>query len=151
TNEVNNVAGFLIPGSRVDVLLTLRGDNNSTSARTVLQNVRVLSAGSKTEPDPQGKPENVNVVTLLVTPQESEKLALAQQQGAIQFVLRNGTDSKTSDTPAVDLAQLTGALPKRAVSPELARAGRKHVDDTYTVETIAAGKTTIARFKNSTE
>src|SRR5439155_19739721 len=65
TNEVNNVAGFLIPGAHVDVLVTLRGDNNNASStRTVLQNVLVLSTGAKMEADPNGKPENVNVVTL---------------------------------------------------------------------------------------
>src|SRR3954451_4350892 len=63
-NEVNNIAGFLFPGAKVDVLVTLRGENNSNTTRTVLQNVHVLSAGSKIEPDPQGKPENVGVITM---------------------------------------------------------------------------------------
>src|SRR6266403_855663 len=81
TNEVTNIAGFIFPGSHVDVLVTLRGDNNTSSTtHTVLQNVQVLATGSKTDPDPNGKPENVSVVTLLVTPEESEKLALAQSQ-----------------------------------------------------------------------
>jgi len=65
--------------------------------------------------------------------------------------LRNGTDSQTGNTPAVDLAQLTGAPAKKALPAEFANAGRKHRDETYTVETIAAGKTTVAKFKNSTE
>src|SRR5438270_13948603 len=74
TNEVMNIAGFIFPGSHVDVLVTLRSDNNSSSTvtRTVLQNVQVLSTGAKMDPDPEGKPENVSVVTLLVTPEESE-------------------------------------------------------------------------------
>src|SRR5213593_4148295 len=62
TNEVMSVAGFIFPGSRVDVLVTLRGETTSastTTTRTVLQNVQVLSTGTKTEPDPGGKPENV--------------------------------------------------------------------------------------------
>src|SRR5437762_12863871 len=79
TNEVMNIAGFIFPGSHVDVLVTLRGENNASSTtHTVLQNVQVLATGTKTDPDPNGKPENVSVVTLLVTPAESEKLALAQ-------------------------------------------------------------------------
>src|SRR5437899_4978126 len=100
TNEVMGVAGFIFPGSRVDVLVTLRGEQNSastTTTRTVLQNVQVLSTGTKIDPDPNGKPENVSVVTLLVTPEQSEKLALAQNQGTLQFVLRNGGDSVKPD------------------------------------------------------
>src|SRR6266571_4437213 len=67
TNEVTNIAGFIFPGSHVDVLVTLKPENiASTETRTVLQNVLVLSTGTKMDPDPNGKPENVNVVTLLV-------------------------------------------------------------------------------------
>src|SRR6266851_7554930 len=125
TNEVMNIAGFIFPGSRVDVLVTLRGETTSastTTTRTVLQNVQVLSTGTKTEPDPSGKPENVTVVTLLVTPEESEKLALAQNQGTIQFVLRNGGDSANPDTPAIDMAELSGIRKAPPVQPEPARA-----------------------------
>src|SRR6266705_3919523 len=120
TNEVMNIAGFIFPGSRVDVLVTLHSDSNtaSTTARTVLQNVQVLSTGTRIDPDPNGKPENVSVVTLLVTPEQSEKLALAQNQGTIHFVLRNGGDSATPDTPAVDMAQLTGIPNKPLPVPQ---------------------------------
>src|SRR5438067_3472783 len=125
TNEVMNIAGFIFPGSHVDVLVTLRSDYNSANAatRTVLQDVQVLSTGTKIDPDPDGKPENVAVVTLLVTPEQSEKLALAQNQGTLQFALRNGGDSVNTDTAAVDLAALTGApriLP--TVQPETVHA-----------------------------
>jgi pilus assembly protein CpaB len=157
TNEVMNVAGFIFPGSRVDVLMTVRGENNNasaTSARTVLQNVQVLATGTKMDPDPTGKPENVTVVTLLVTPEQSQKLALAQSQGTIQFVLRNGGDSANPETPAVDLAELTGvqkiqpppspqpAQPKRiaAVAPLVKPS------DAYLVETVANGKVTVSTF-----
>jgi len=153
TNEVMNVAGFIFPNSRVDVLVTLRSEANnaSSTARTVLQNVQVLSTGTRMDPDPNGKPENVTVVTLLVTPEQSEKLALAENQGTIQFVLRNGADSATPDTPAVDMAQLTGIpnkplpvpqpekpRPKPAVAPKPPAA--------YTVETVVNGKITISKF-----
>jgi len=157
TNEVMNMAGFILPGSRVDVLVTLRGENNNastTTARTVLQNVQVLSTGTKMDPDPTGKPdskpENGTVVTLLVTPEQSQKLALAQSQGTIQFVLRNGGDSANPETPAVDMAGLTGV---QNVSPvPLAPARPKRVaavvnpSDAYRVETVANGKVTVATF-----
>src|SRR2546426_10663171 len=135
TNEVMNIAGFIFPGSHVDVLVTLKPENNaaSTETHTVLQNVQVLSTGTKMDPDPNGKPENVGVVTLLVTPEQSEMLALAQNQGTIHFVLRNGGDSASADVPAVDMAELAG-VPKKPLEPVT-----KHVrqvvklPDVYTV------------------
>jgi pilus assembly protein CpaB len=156
TNEVMNVAGFIFPGSRVDVLMTVRGENNNastTTARTVLQNVQVLATGTKMEPDPTGKPENVTVVTLLVTPEQSQKLALAQSQGTIQFVLRNGGDSANPETPAVDLAELTGVQKIQPPSPRPAQPKRVAAvaavvkpSDAYLVETVANGKVTVSTF-----
>jgi len=159
TNEVMNVAGFIFPGSRVDVLMTVRGENNNgstTTARTVLQNVQVLATGTKMDPDPTGKPENVTVVTLLVTPEQSEKLALAQSQGTIQFVLRNGGDSANPETPAVDLAELTGIQKTPPPPPQPLQASRPKraatvaavvkPSDAYLVETVANGKVTISTF-----
>jgi pilus assembly protein CpaB len=156
TNEVMNVAGFIFPGSRVDVLMTVKGENNNastTSARTVLQNVQVLATGTKMDPDPTGKPENVTVVTLLVTPEQSQKLALAQSQGTIQFVLRNGGDAANPETPAVDFADLTGIekappqppQPLRTTQPKRVAAVVKP-SDAYLVETVANGKVTVSTF-----
>jgi pilus assembly protein CpaB len=154
TNEVMNVSGFLFPGSRVDVLVTLRGDNaSSTTTRTVLQNVQVLATGNKTDPDPNGKPENVSVVTLLVTPEESEKLALAQNQaaqnqGTIHFVLRNGGDTATPVTAPVDMAELSGIERKSDVKPRARRsvAPKTPEPPMYTVETLAGGKVVVSKF-----
>ena len=154
TNEVMNVSGFLFPGSRVDVLVTLRGDNTaSTTTRTVLQNVQVLATGSKTDPDPNGKPENVNVVTLLVTPEESEKLALAQNQaalnqGTIHFVLRNGGDTATPATTPVDMAELAGLARKSEAKPHMKRVAESKPAEPpiYTVETLSGGKVSVAKF-----
>jgi pilus assembly protein CpaB len=156
TNEVTNIAGFIFPGSHVDVLVTLKPDNNasSTETRTVLQNVLVLSTGTKIDPDPNGKPENVNVITLLVTPEQSEKVALAQNQGTIHFVLRNGGDAASPDVRPVDFAELAG-IAKKPLEPEM-----KHVKQVaasvkplavYTVETLVNGKTTIAKFPEKPE
>ena len=158
TNEVLNIAGFVFPGSRVDVLVTLRGENNagSTMTRTVLQNVQVLSTGSKMDPDPNGKPENVTIITLLVTPEESEKLALAENQGTIQFVLRNGGDSASTNTPAVGIAELTGVQKQPAAEPVrtkrvAAATAVKPPTNSYLVETLANGKITVSKFPvNST-
>lgn len=156
TNEVMNIAGFIFPGSHVDVLVTLRGENNASSTtHTVLQDVQVLATGTKIDPDPNGKPENVSVVTLLVTPQESEKLALAQgqaaqNQGSIHFVLRNGGDSARPDTAPVDMAELAG-IPRKAPQPQVVhtkRAPAPKAPDPYVVETVSGGKVTVAKFPN---
>jgi pilus assembly protein CpaB len=133
--------------------MTVRGENNNastTTARTVLQNVQVLATGTKMDPDPTGKPENVTVVTLLVTPEQSQKLALAQSQGTIQFVLRNGGDSANPETPAVDMAGLTGVQNVPPVPLQPARPKRVaavvNPSDAYRVETVANGKVTVATF-----
>jgi len=134
------------------VLVTIRGENNtaSTITRTVLQNVQVLSTGTKIDPDPDGKPENIGVVTLLVSPEQSEKLALAQNQGTVHFVLRNGGDSAEPNTPAVDMAELTG-MSKAAPEIHARKLHAIKLPAIYTVETIAAGKVTIAKFPVNTE
>ena len=157
TNEVMNIAGFIFPGSHVDVLVTLRSDYNSANAatRTVLQDVQVLSTGTKIDPDPDGKPENVAVVTLLVTPEQSEKLALAQNQvaqnqGTIHFVLRNNGDSAKPDTPAVGMAQLTGA-PEMSATSHSKHAVALKPAAAYIVETLMGNKVTIAKFPATPE
>jgi pilus assembly protein CpaB len=113
SDEVVGVAGFLMPGTHVDVLVTYRQENqpNPVTA-TVLQDVEVLAAGQQIRPDPTGKPVNVNVVTLLLSPENAEKAVLAAAQGSIHFVLRNGRDEATLKTAPVDIGELAG-LPVR--------------------------------------
>ena len=112
SDEVVGVAGFLFPGSHVDVLVTFRTERFPTPAtQIVLQDVEVLTVGQKLQPDPQGKPEAVSVVTLLLTPEDSQKLVLASSQGGIQFVLRNGADHSKVDATPMQIAQLSGAAP----------------------------------------
>jgi len=111
SNEIVGVAGFLYPGSHVDVLVTYTppGSNNVPVTQTVLQDVEVLTAGQTSEPDPQGKPQSVSVVTLLVNPEDSQKLQLASMQGNIQFVLRSGVDQKNVTLKPTRLDQLVAA------------------------------------------
>jgi len=146
SDEVVGVAGFLFPGSHVDVLVTFRSDRFPTPAtQIVLQDVEVLTVGQKLEPDPQGKPENVNVVTLLLTPEDSQKLVLASTQGSIQFVLRNGADHTQVQAMPIQIAQLSGAapLPPPAVTPR----PRLPMKETYTVETILGDKRSTKSFE----
>ena len=115
TNEVNNVSGFLFPGCHVDALVTFRPANGKDSVTaTVLQNVEVLSTGEKLEPDPTGKPQNVKQVTVLLTPDDAEKLVLASNQGTVQFVLRNGSDQDQVQRRPVELKDLQGSAPQTA-------------------------------------
>lgn len=110
-DDVVNVSGFVTPGMRVDVLIsgTPPGQQNSaagTEARTLLQNIEVLSAGTDIEKDAAGKPMQVQVVNLLVTPEQAEKLSLASNQAKIQLVLRNPLDTKVAPVVGTDTGEL---------------------------------------------
>lgn len=114
-DDVNGVSGFVMPEARVDVLITGVPQDNPQSGRmtkTILGNVRVLSAGEHLAPDASGKPQRVPVVTLLLTPEQSEMVTLAQTQGRIQLVLRNGKDEGVADTTGVNESELFGSTPK---------------------------------------
>jgi pilus assembly protein CpaB len=152
TNEITGVAGFLYPGSHVDVLATFTIPGNANSVtQTILQNVQVLTAGEKVEPDPQGKPQTVSVVTLLLNSEDSQKLLLASTQGSIQFVLRNGADERKTAVPPTRLAQLVdGAAPSKPahVSREVKRHVVRHAPppDVYVLEVIRGDKRSVAKF-----
>jgi pilus assembly protein CpaB len=97
------VAGFVTPGTRVDVLVTIRQEKDSMS-RVVVQNVEVLTAGAKYD-DPesrkQGKPIPSTFVTLMVWPEQAERIALAVSEGQIMLALRNPADKKSVQTQGV--------------------------------------------------
>src|SRR6266545_3519572 len=97
-NEVIGVAGYVLPGTRVDVVATVSptGQNNDMTSKVVLTNVQVLAAGTKIERDTdKNKPMPVSVVTLLVDPEQTERLTLASSEGKIQLALRNPLDLAT--------------------------------------------------------
>jgi len=125
-NEVVGVAGFVVPGMRVDVLASGNAPTSNgegTQTRTVLQNIEVLSAGQNIQKDAEGKPVSVQVVNLLVTPGQAETLSLASHETRIQLVLRNPLDKDVTNTPGTALARLFGA----EVRPAVARVARKPV------------------------
>ncbi|HEY3457778.1 MAG TPA: Flp pilus assembly protein CpaB [Bryobacteraceae bacterium] len=112
-NEVVGLAGFVLPGMRVDVLMA--GDSPSkeqvrtgTQCRTILQNIEVLSAGQKIEKTADGKPESAQVVNLLVSPDQAEILNLASSETKVQLVLRNPLDTKSEITKGTSIAELFG-------------------------------------------
>jgi pilus assembly protein CpaB len=127
-NEVIGVAGYVLPGTRVDVVATVSptGTNNDITSKVVLTNVQVLAAGTKIERDTErNKPQPVTVVTLLVDPEEAERLTLASTEGKIQLALRNPLDKTMPLTHGIRPAALLGfAAPvKAAVSRARLTAG----------------------------
>jgi pilus assembly protein CpaB len=110
-NDVIGVAGYVLPGTRVDVLATASPTTSQadTTTKLVLSNVQVLASGTKMEQDTeQGKPMAVNVVTLLVDPEQAERLTLGATEGKIQLALRNPLDKSEPETPGVRPAVLLG-------------------------------------------
>ncbi len=109
-NEVVGVAGFVVPGMHVDVLISGNSPggnaNLGTLTQTLLQNVEVLSAGQDFKKDSEGKPIMVQVINMLVTPTQAEQLSLAASQTSIQLVLRNPLDHEIAKTPGTAMQHL---------------------------------------------
>ena len=113
-NEVIGVAGYVTPGTRVDVVATVSPTQNQQdmTSKVILTDVAVLAAGTKIERDAEkDKPVAVNVVTLLVSPDESERLTLAANEGKIQLALRNPLDKESPKTLGIKSAALLGTAP----------------------------------------
>lgn len=123
-NQVSGVSGFVLPGDRVDVLVTVdaRHMNEEAVTRTVLQNTEVLAAGQKTEQQ-DNKPITVQSVTLLVDPAGAEALALSQHEGKIHLVLRNPEDNETVQVASLSTRQMLGqqAIAKAVPTPVRSR------------------------------
>lgn len=116
-NDVIGVAGYVLPGTRVDVVCTQSPTSQPQDAtsKVILSNVQVLTAGTRMEQDQEkGKPMPVTVVTLLVYPEQSERLALASTEGKIQLALRNPLDQGAPETPGVKPAVLLGLAQAKA-------------------------------------
>lgn len=121
-NDVVGLAGFVLPGMRVDVLVDgtlpgMDGSRTGTLCRTVLQNIEVLSAGQRIEKSADGKPESAQVVNLLVTPDQAEVLNLANNETKVQLVLRNPLDTDVATTHGSSVAGLFGGATTPTVAP----------------------------------
>jgi pilus assembly protein CpaB len=164
-NEIIGVAGFALPGMRVDVLITglppaQSGSNDNPQVKTVLQNIEVLSAGSNYQKDAEGKPVAVTVVNLLVTPEQAEVLTLSNNETKIQLILRNPLDTASTKTPGTAKAALFGGPPAVAPArtvPLVARAKEPPAPapvvsaPPYHVEVLNGGKQSEAQFARPTE
>jgi pilus assembly protein CpaB len=118
-DDVVAVAGFVGPGTRVDVLMTgvpsAGAQGSEMLTKTILENVQVLAAGQKIQPDAHGTPEKVNVVTLLCTIEDASRLTLGSSEGRLQLVLRNPMDTIKADiNKAVGRRTLYGGAPTPA-------------------------------------
>jgi len=166
-NDVVGVAGFVVPGQHVDILVlgTPPGGSPSTGTitKTILQNIAVLSAGQNIQQDTQGKPETVQVVNLLVTPEQAEVLSLVSNDMRIQLILRNPLDTKQTQTAGMAASGVfSGAqykppeaaarprIVKAAYTPLAAKAVPEPVVIPITVEVIQGTKRETAKFKDET-
>jgi pilus assembly protein CpaB len=159
-DEVVGVAGFVTPGMRVDVLVSgippgNRPPSEGTVAKTVLQNVQVLSAGTDIQKDAEGKPKQVQVVNLLVSPQDAETLTLASnQQVKIQLVLRNPLDTKIDTVSGTAMGTIfsdRNAAPQpKPVSKPVVKVVRPAASpEAYTVEVINGTKRSEVKIGSS--
>jgi pilus assembly protein CpaB len=152
-NEVIGVAGFVVPGTYVDLVLTMTRDQANSMSRIVLSNIQVLTAGTRTDQEAgkTGQAVPSTVVTLLLTPENSEKVALAGAVGQITLILRNPLDQETTDTKGTRVAALLGA-PEPPPVVKTVSGVRRVVErpkeapapapSIYSVETIRAAKRT---------
>lgn len=154
-NEVVAVAGFVTPGTRVDVILTgsatRSNDPGEVTTTTVLENVQVLAAGQKLQRNENGDAQSVPVITLLVSPEDAQKLTLASSEGRIQLSLRNPLDQEQPSVPAVKNAALYGMQAAPAVTTSKKKAApKKEVvpppSAAYMVEMIRGDKRDVTKF-----
>jgi pilus assembly protein CpaB len=148
-NDVVGVAGFVIPGTTVDVLVTGASmGNGGNVTRTILENVRVLAAGQKIEQDREGKPETVPVITLLVSPEDAAKLTMASTNGKIQLALRNTVDTKvTAPAPVMQATLFGGGVP--AEPEHVVHIVHASAPPPYVIEVINGGKRETKSFGGS--
>jgi pilus assembly protein CpaB len=136
---------------RVDVLVSGNPPGSDQSVgvvtKTILQNIQVLSAGTDYQKDSTGKPQQVQVVTLLVTPAQAQTLSLASNQLKIQLVLRNPMDTKVAEVPEDSMQKLFGGQPPPVAARTVKRAPKPV--NTYSVQVINGTKATEEKFASA--
>lgn len=130
-NLVSSVSGFVVPGDKVDVLVTIdmAAQQQIATTKTILQNIEVLAAGVKTEArDQESKPNtDLQTITLLVDPAEAERMALAMHEGKIHLTLRNPEDRDTVTVASVDTREMLGNGAAPSPAPRHYSAPRERI------------------------
>lgn len=147
-DEVVGVAGFVLPGTRVDVLVTVMPgtDRTRTTTRIILQNIRAIAADQRYQQDIEGEPQYVTVVTLLVTPVQAEELTLAATEGRIQLALRNTLDSEEVQTPGRRITSLLAGGSSSAARAATSNATPVPADPERVIESYEGGNRTLLKF-----
>jgi len=128
-NDVSGISGFVLPGMRVDILVTGNPPaGGGTMTVTALQNMLVLSAGTAIQADARGQAIQAATVTLLATPEQAEMLTLANSEGHIQLVLRNGSDQNVQKVRGSEVSQLYGEAPHKPEAPAPVRPKPRQVE-----------------------
>jgi pilus assembly protein CpaB len=142
-DEVSDIAGFVLPHAHVDVLVTVNS-NDRPMSKIVLQDVEVLAIAQDIE-QVGDKPQVVHVVTMLVTPDQAERLTLASGQGGLRLAMRNYDDKSVVATDGITVAQLLGAAPvaaPMAVQEHMVYAAPRPRPRPVSVEVMRNGATT---------
>jgi pilus assembly protein CpaB len=150
-DEVVGVSGFVTPGMRVDVLISgtppgVQDSKQGTEARTLLQNIQVLSAGTDIQKDNEGKPKQVQVVNLLVTPEQAETLSLATNQVTIRLVLRNPLDTQVAPVPGTATVNLFAGQNSTPAQAKHATVAKRVAPQAFVVEVFNGSKQTQEKF-----
>ena len=135
-DKIIGISGFINPGNRVDVLVTLEDPKTKLDkTKVVLENIPVLATGTQIQRNEKGEPAPVDVYTLEVTVEEAETLALAASQGKLQFALRNITDAKPVLTKGTTISQTLASLSMKEAKQKATGKWRPR-SNSVTVEVI---------------
>jgi len=153
-DKVIGISGFINPGNRVDVLVTIEDPKKKEDkTKTILENILVLATGTQIQENDKGEPAPVDVYTLEVDPEDGEKLALAATEGRVQLALRSTLDTETVLTTGVTIPKMLAAFgyaeekPKPAAARKNRPAIRRWIPrNTVTVDIIKGTDTSQKKF-----
>jgi len=147
-DKVIGISGFILPGNRVDVLVTMTDPRTKSEVtKLVLENVPVLATGTQLQENGKDEPAPVDVYTLEVAPEEGEKLALAAARGKLQFALRNITDGETVRTRGATISQTLASLSQTSSKPVSEKRRRWAPKQSVTVEVIKGNEVSKKKLK----
>jgi len=154
-DKVIGIAGFINPGNKVDVLVTVKDpQKNEEKTKTILENIMVLATGTQIQKNEKGEPSPVDVYTLAVTPEEAETLSLAANEGKLQLALRSVTDTATVLTSGVNVQKMLASYspgnppppPKQEEAKEAPKVVQKWAPRAVSVEVIKGNEVSQKKF-----